>query len=295
MDKLIKEIEKLFEKYIDKEKIQEFLKDEENFNFGYKYWFWFKSTNVLNITNRDFKNSRSYSQKLGLRIVITFSLIESLYSEKFGENIVISFFSKSNINEQFLFNWIIEMKDPTRDEEIELLLKDENAGKDHHQLEELERKLKANLLLDYLFNQRSAPMKQEFEKRIKYLYALRSQIVHQGRAPFFMAISGPSHEGIFKSAPISSFPKKGIEDKILYFRDHEYGIKFGDILEDLVFISFLRNKNVEISKKFFKEFERNFLRILQTIQKNLCNDFYSQIRQQLQQYLKEKLPKARAN
>jgi hypothetical protein len=83
------------------------------------------------------------------------------------------------------------MKDPTRDEEAELLLKDENAARDHHQLENLERKLKKNLLLYYLLNQREDKMKKEFEERLRYLYALRSQIVHQGKLPFLIAKFGP--------------------------------------------------------------------------------------------------------
>jgi hypothetical protein len=91
MDGLIKEIEKLFEKYIEKKMVAEFLKEEKNRDFGRNYWLWFKFTNVLKITEDDLKNSYSYSQKLGLRIVLTFSLIEGLY-DRFGENVIISFF-----------------------------------------------------------------------------------------------------------------------------------------------------------------------------------------------------------
>jgi len=285
MDELIKVIKPVFEKYLDEENLQRFLKNEENFNFGYRYWYWFKSTNLLQITEEDLKNSHCYSQKLGLRIIITFSLIESLYGEKFGENVVISFFSNLNLEERFLFSWLIETKDPTREEEVELLLKDEEAGKDHRQLENSERRLKMNLLLSYLLNQNSALMKREFDERIKYLYALRSQIIHQGKLPFFMAKFGSFHEGIIKMAIVSSFPKKNVQDKILIFRDYKHAIKLEDILEDLVFISLFRNKDIKIREKFLKEFKKKFWKVLEMIQKYSYGDLYFSIRQQLNQYL----------
>jgi hypothetical protein len=284
MDGLIKEIEKLFEKYIEKKIVAEFLKEEKNRDFGRNYWLWFKFTNVLKITEDDLKNSYSYSQKLGLRIVLTFSLIEGLY-DRFGENVIISFFSNLNIEEQFLFNWIIEMKDPTRDEEAELLLKDGNAARDHRKLENLEETLKKNLLLYYLLNQREDKMKKEFEERLRYLYALRSQIVHQGKLPFLIAKFGPFHEGIIKIAIINSYSKKNIQDKALAFKNHENSIKFEDVLEDLVFISLLRNKNIKINENFSKVFKEKFWRFLDKIQKFSNRDLYPSIWEQLNQYL----------
>jgi hypothetical protein len=294
MNWLIKEIEKLFEKYIEKKIVAEFLKEEKNRDFSRNYWLWFKFTNVLKITEDDLKNSYSYSQKLGLRIVLTFSLIEGLY-DRFGENVIISFFSKLNIEEQFLFNWIIEMKYPTIDEEAELLLKDENAAGYHRQLKNLEGRLKKNLLLYYLLNRRKDKMKKEFEERLRYLYALRSQIVHQGKLPFLIAKFGPFHEGIIKIAIINYYSKKNIQDRILVFKDYENAIKFEDVLEDLVFISLFRNKNIKISEKFSEEFKEKFLRILEAIQAHSYAHLYFFIRQQLNQFLAKKIFKNSKN
>jgi hypothetical protein len=284
---LFDRVASIFEKYLDKKKIQEFLKEEQNWNFGYYYWFWFKATNVLNITENDLKEDFSYSQKLGLKIVIIISLIESLYGEKFGENTIIDFFSKLNIEEKILFNLIVDIEDSTEDVEVELFLESEDAIQDHHQLMELKRRLKLNLLLYYLFYHRLDLITQEFNKRIKYLYALRSQIVHRGNLPITTAILKPFPE-VIKIAFVSPFPKKGVEKKVLSFQDYKYGIKFEDILEDLVFISFLRNKNIKISKKFSEEFKEKFLRILKEIQAHSYKDVYFFIRQKLNQYLAKK-------
>jgi hypothetical protein len=173
---------------------------------------------------------------------------------------------------------------------VELFKRSKKSGIDYFQLEQAERRLKLNLLLYFLFFNRPDLINQEFNKRIKYLYALRSQIVHRGNLPITAAILKPFPE-VIKIAFISPFPKKGVEKKVLSFQDYKYGIKFEDVLEDLVFISFLRNKNIKISEKFSEEFKEKFLRILKVIQAHSYGDLYFFIRQQLNQFLTKKISK----
>jgi hypothetical protein len=112
--------------------------------------------------------------------------------------------------------------------------------------------------------------------------------------PITVAILKPFPE-VIKIAFVSPFPKKGVEKKVLSFRDYKYGIKFEDMLEDLVFISFLRNKNIKISEKFSEEFKEKFLRILKVIQAHSYGDLYCFIRQQLNQFLAKQIFKNSKN
>lgn len=276
----------ILEKYLDKQKIEEFLKKERIFDFIYKYWYWFKATNVLNIVESDFKNDFYYSQKLSLRIVMSISLIEN-FCGNVGEKTILDFFSKLNLYEKFLFNWIIFIKDDLEEVDIKFLEKcREEAAKDYIQLERSEERIVLNLLLSSLLSNQFDLINQEFGKRIRYLYALRSQIVHRGESSISVAIFTKPFPDIIKVAFISSFPKKRIEKKLLAFQDYnKYGMKFEDVFEDLIFVSLLRNEDIGIKKEFLEQFKMTFYKILEKIQKFSSGDIYSPIRRQLYQYL----------
>jgi hypothetical protein len=288
------EIVLILNKYLNNNGIKKCLDDEQFQNFLRDYYYWFKTTDVLNITENDLK-SYSYVQKLSLRIVMNISLIESLYKEK-GEDKIKQFFSNLDIKEKFLFNLIVNIEDATENEMAEAIFENNvrDIIEDYDRLRELENKLRLNLYLLSFLKNRKDLINEEFERRIKYLYALRSQIVHQGKVINalrldFKSFSIPevipnsSFSEIIKIAFISSFPQKGIENKILKFEESRYGIYFEDILEDLIFMSLFRNKNLELKQEFLQNFNKKLLKILTNFSSDKNID--SSIKSQIQNYI----------
>lgn len=262
----------ILKRYLQEEEIEKFLNSasKESRFFIDDYYWWFKATNFLKIDPNE--ETRTISQKLSIRLIISFSLIEELYPTSHGERLIFDFFSKLKKEEKFLMVWLIEVRSPIWGEmsipEAACISKEKRNEIIKKRKEESERieKERKDLVSSLISKNSSELIDDKFSELIHYLYAWRSQIVHRGGG-FCVSTRfiGPI-SGIRKVVYIAPYPSKKIEAKILNFRDFDYGLNFEQVFEDLIFISFLRQNNLFLKEEFEKEWKETFKSLLRKIQ-----------------------------
>lgn len=196
--------------------LKNYRKVVENFLF----WFYFEDEKIRNwIEISDEDSFPIRSGKLSLQIIILIALIHNVMN-KYNEGAVREFFSNFSIKEKFLFNWLLELKSPNQsktdfNEKRELI---ENfIGGDNRQIDE------------------------KMEEKIRYLFALRSQIVHKGNYPYVSYYRVCGIKKYAKIAYVEKFPEKGIEEKVLIFDRVDIGNSF-EFLVKTLFLSALLKK-----------------------------------------------------
>jgi hypothetical protein len=237
-----------------------------------KYDFWFNEKDFLEIGLND--DSTLSSQKLAIRIVILIALIEHYMGKKkdkkqektYGPSLVKDFFFQLNTEEKFALNWIIEVRNPTP---VEIVNQLEQRPEEYNKwwMEEKNRiREYKRSLIEKLISNEEKFISDEFKNRIQYLYDLRSQTVHRGEIVYILE---HRHPFLKKSKWVDLLPyKKRKEEIILYFNEEEIGKPFEEILEDLFFISFFRNKKIFSENEFFENsFRKSFKRMLENIPK----------------------------
>jgi hypothetical protein len=237
-----------------------------------KYDFWFNARDFLVIgLNND---STVSSQKLTIRIVILIALIEDYMRRKkgkkqkpYGASLVKDFFSQLNIDEKFALNWIIEVRNPTP---VEIVNQLEQRPEEYHKWRGEEknriREYKRSLIEKLISNEEKF-ISDEFKNRIQYLYDLRSQTVHRGEIVHILEHRHPFLRRSEKWVILLPY-KERKEEIILYFNEEEIDKPFEEILEDLFFISFFRNKKIFNENGFFENsFKKTFKRMLENIPK----------------------------
>lgn len=275
----------ILRKYLEKRELDKFLKSKEISYFIDNYWWWFKSTDFLKI---NLKEPSVISQKLSVRLVISFSLIEGLYSQglsrndnfsQYGSNVIKNFFYFLRPEEKFLLLWLIEMRNPIPKDEIKKIeeFQKKDAEKWVEKLSEITRpwykkekeriKKERKELLSSLIAQNYNLINEKFSEIIEYLYAWRSQVVHRGGRCLIPARFIFPAQYIKKTVYIEAYPQKKIRAKILNFVDVNYFINFEDIFEDLIFISLLRKEKVKLKPEFEEQWKRIFKMVLSRITK----------------------------
>jgi len=287
-DNLDEQLRKVLEKYLEQKEVEDLLRNEKVCEFVKKYCDWFKWSKILLLKEKD--NSSELLKKLNLRFVILFSIIED-FSGSYGTKTILDFFSCLNQKEKFLMCFLTERMEIEQIEKIpiEYLLKEKEIRGDYHQYIRLRKKLYLNTLLYNFLENKCETLNREFENLIKALYDLRSQVVHKGGVGFIGIgyTSYPFSFPLFITGLIKPYKEKTA--RTLSFKMDILSKPFWDdgVFEELIFIALVRKNGKELKRKFFQQFNKEFIKILRRIKTRYFSDLYPSIRNLLTEYIKK--------
>ncbi|HOM33427.1 MAG TPA: hypothetical protein PK168_02490 [Candidatus Paceibacterota bacterium] len=261
---LNEEIKNLLSEYLDEKSIcylNCLLKESEYQRFFYDFMFWFKDTDFLKISQED--SQLLVSQKISIKLVILIAFIHSL-SKDYREEAVQKFFENLELHEKFLLCLIVEEENLMSEEDATGITKNSKKYKEYWAKEQKRQQENKRKLVESFIGEDEKEIDALFKERIKYLFALRSQIVHRGSSVFISRINSP-RKHFLKSAIVEEYPSKQIGNKILYFRDCNE--PFEIILEELFWAAFFRKKELSM-KKLSLRIKNNLEYILNYFLKN---------------------------
>lgn len=201
LKKYLGEKETLF--FEEKEKILETLRD---------FYFWLEGYGEggLLTYNPASDSNIILAQRIAFELVMMVSLIHKIKNQDNG-GAVFDFFKKNlNLKEKLLFlNLFFIYDKPPEDYKPEFF---EKRKKD--------REKEINKLLNYYKENDDYRINKELEEKIKYLFGIRSQIVHKGikTLPFKIKFMG---NAFLKGAIVyvEEYKPKNIENKAIYFEN----------------------------------------------------------------------------
>ncbi|RKX70070.1 hypothetical protein DRP43_03745 [candidate division TA06 bacterium] len=218
--------------YMDKKDVDLLINHKKYKEVIHNFIFWFEESEFLKVNQNEL--SLVASQKISIEIVMLISLIHAIESDQ-SEQSVHTFFKELFTEEKFLIDWIIDMESPWDSTRV---IKGNNyVSEKLREYNEERNEWKRKLIKNFVDNKKEM-IEKEFRKRIKYLFALRSQIVHRGEMCFSAKFTSPRPK-IITSAIVEEYPRKQIQKMILLF--HNCKDPFDSILKEL-FLSVLIRK-----------------------------------------------------
>lgn len=262
-------------KYLDEKDANFLLSSKEYRKVIYNFIFWFEESDFLKMNQND--RPLVASQKISIEVVMLIALVHSIENSH-TEGVIHSFFEKLGIEEKFLLNWIVEMEEPIS---IEELINKKQEYKNYWTNKERDRKKQRRELINILIDNNKSVINSSFKERIKYLFALRSQIVHEGSMCLSAKFTSPSPKFLI-STITEEYPSKHVNKKVLHFANCKDS--FDSILKELFFSALLKkarpNRN-NISPKIKAN--------LEYIVRNLERNNYDIIDYQTREKLREKI------
>ncbi len=279
---LNEEIKNLISEYLSEKSITRLLKINKYRQLFCDFIFWFEDTDFLKINQED--SQLLVSQKISTKLVILIAFIHFL-SKDYREEAVRNFFEDLKLHEKFLLCLIVEEESLMSEKDVTDIIKNSKKYEEYlieEQKRRQEFKKNKRKLIENFVNKNKEEIDKIFEDRIKYLFALRSQIVHRGSSVFIVKINSP-RKHFFKSAIVEKYQPKKLERKILYFRDCKE--PFEIILEELFLAALFRKKELSM-KKLSLRIKNNLEYILNYFLKNESDIISLEQKKRIEEILK---------